>query len=497
MNFQCCSSQIENFCGTSQEGMQYVIDKLKNKELTTNGGYISTYLIGQKKKLLINFSQPENTIFIPPNKFEVATYNSTIIKREKYSKVDKIYSHLGSINDAFEKLYSGQVISKTIELYRNTILSYTNLGIIFCNTGIIGNDIRLTDNEIDLNIIDKDVEMVVRINYVAIDDPILDKYVASSNHISKIPSIKQGNIKLIPQRIYINNFTNEIVYSETYADVSKNISITYRFLPITIDNSDPISKKALADSINSQIIDQFNQSTHFYYELDFDWISDESIPGNYGFVCIFTCLLNPARDPLLIMPIKKELKVLAGRRNSFGIESGQSIEFDVNGIIRNNIQTLYYNVVYYSDSFTTNLIHEFCHILGMIHEFSRNIPENPYQNNVWVEGYQRNIMIQPNQIGIGLIDYDSVMMYVFNRCVFKKQYQTNDRINTRWNSVLSRNDTLTLADMYNPFFSSSQVYNISSNLSFFSDNKLLISIIVIVIIILILAIFIVIITKHK
>ena len=102
-------------------------------------------------------------------------------------------------------------------------------------------------------------------------------------------------------------------------------------------------------------------------------------------------------------------------------------------------------------------MHEFCHILGLVHEQQLYSVTNPYrEQNMFKDSAGDAYKIIPNTTNLTDFDPESIMLYPVTRCVLKPEsIQTDEQkqrlINTRLNLKLSQNDCTTLAFYYPKF----------------------------------------------
>jgi hypothetical protein len=86
----------------------------------------------------------------------------------------------------------------------------------------------------------------------------------------------------------------------------------------------------------------------------------------------------------------------------------------------------------------------------MVHEHERNVRGNPYTVNedIWAPTETPPYIYNGGVLGLPVYDTDSIMIYPYRSCSFKKKYQTCEFVNTKWNNKLSDGDKLTLRMMY-------------------------------------------------
>jgi len=495
---KCCkSNNVKQYkCGTNQDGVLQVVN-----DINKFGGYLSDFLLTKCKTILVTFDRPEYDEPGPgeppgslPNDFPANFEGVNLEKtkeRIKYivdiSGADQEYKIPGSINEAFEKkcddTYS--LIYKIILCFKE-IIQYTSLNIIFCNTGLpeniesISNDIRLTETEININIIDPNIELVIVVDPNKKTELDAINAGGMASHIGKLPNLyisidpkfPLGNIQ---QNIFINEKTNKITYiekkeSEEPGEPSYETIINLEFAP-TFKYCNPGNLNEFKNTINSQINTAFEnhpETNKFFYKIQLNFYIDNGggLGTNPSYNFNFYLIINENGQDGLNSPYRCEIKNNSIYK-SFGISNNEPLILEnpeINdSFITLKIDTLYHNVVYLGNSFSFNIFHEFCHVLGMIHEFSRDIPTNKYKDDVWAPGSIHRIITYRNNISD--FDFDSVMMYWFKRCEFitEKVQQSPELINTRFNNWLSNEDKKTLTLMYPPVVNNNNNNNNHNN----------------------------------
>lgn len=456
-NEKCC--RIKNSCGNNDISLiNQTINTIKNQgEITTLGGYYSEYLIRQNKKILVNFGiQPGNSIVLPPA-FIRQTAETTKQSLVNLAMSDLYYKRVGSIDMNFETRYQEpETLLNKIKACFNDVISHTNLVILYCNTGDV-NDPILTDEQINSNYLD-DIEVVLKVIF---ESPIGKPYGGVVSYIGKYnTSILQPPI---PQRIFINNFTNKISYIETRNNAPDNLKIIkidfefeeMNFLPTKANIKNCIRKINL--KIGNIYTQRLDINDKLFFKPFFDIKTDTTLPGNNRYISIFKLFENVDGDnpPIATFPDKCEIFVNGvGQRNSFGLGK-DPVSININDYkeenrpyIETTMHTLYYNDVKFTQDYTNTYKHEFMHVLGCMHEQYIKNDTNPYYKYRDDFKNKNDALFFDTDVA-GDFSYDSVMLYTFKRCQFKFfSMNLTYLINTRINTVLSQSDKDTLSTMY-------------------------------------------------
>ena len=479
---QCCRSidSIPLNCGTNPEslfdGMREIMSK--NKDFNTRGGYLRDFLIRDNKTILLNFNRPANTPFVPPpGDFMNFDYNSTIstietiVNRERQTN-DRTKACLfpGSIDKITEEQLQGdgdKILTKTIKLFQK-VIENTNLKILPVNIGINPPlDIRMTDDDIKRNNrADHDVEIVLDIIYTnTATHSFMEDLSGKAYNIGKSMAINPYNAtsERNSQVLFINNLNNQFIYHELNPSLEdKDLYLFINIDPIYFYPNIPGTKEQFQAMINNRIQSAFLnfglRNKFFYYLIRFEIIESFSPNTNVSYISRFTRYDSPTRNANLAEPTLCEIGIDPNqppplqRRNSFGIEPEHPLKF-TNGVnvVSATFHTLFYTKMWLKQTNTRTIMHEFCHILGMVHEQERNVPGNPYLNHNYVwEPPERPPYFWngTNLLGTPYYDKDSIMLYSFGSCKFGFFYQTCEFVNTRWNTKLSDGDKATLGRMY-------------------------------------------------
>ena len=479
---QCCRSidSIPLNCGTNPEslfdGMREIMSK--NKDFNTRGGYLRDFLIRDNKTILLNFNRPANTPFVPPpGDFMNFDYNSTIstietiINRERQTN-DRTATCLfpGSIDKITEEQLQGdgdKILTKTIKLFQK-VIENTNLKILPVNIGINPLlDIRMTDDDIKRNNrADHDVEIVLDIIYTnTATHSFMEDLAGRAYNIGKSMAINPYNAtsERNSQVLFINNLNNQFIYHELNPSLeNKDLYLFINIDPISLDPSYPRTRQLFEDMVNTRIQRAFNSlgddGRFFYYIIRFQFIEILTPNTNATYNSIFTRYDSPTRNANLAEPTLCEIGIDPNqppplqRRNSFGIEPEHPLIF-TNGdnTVSATFHTLFYTKMWLKHTNTRTIMHEFCHILGMVHEQERKVPGNPYlrRNYVWQRPQRPpSFWNGTNLLGTPYYDKDSIMLYSFGSCKFGRSFQTCEFVNTRWNTTLSNGDKATLRRMY-------------------------------------------------
>jgi hypothetical protein len=512
---KCCrpNSSPPFHCGNNNKGINYAYSKFK--DINNLGAFYKDYSLTKGKRILVNFGMPPYNEEAPNPIFpdlKIITYQETLnVTRLLPQKVPADYRNIGKYIDALERDYPNRNYSVILKIMRcmdiiiNRIdRTRLNLKITFCNTGFAENDIRFDDYEMVTDRYGNNIELILYVDLY--NSVLLNRQKASGKvkHIGKYPndcywdgSVSEGgDMEPIPQVLYINPFTNKLNYYERSSageDLVLEFVFNDRFYIFT-ETTSASNFTIYVNSVIDSTLSESQSKIKFKYKPIFD--IDENNDIEYTRFYFEFKLVEIEENGVLEKPTICQLLVPnfvdgGDRKISFGIGKDPAVfnPIDNGTKISNIFPTIFRNKIFFSDTYSRTIFHEFCHILGMIHEFSRNSPDNPYQDDVWSENGKSEIDLVPH-IYVGNFDFDSIMMYNFSDlCLFKPaSLQAHpELVNTRFTSIISEQDIATLKSMYplDEIYKENYNYkNININ-----NNKILILILFLVFIILTVLLF--------
>ena len=454
MNKKCCRPNNVNRCGNYYD--TNILPEILQENVVKR-----PYLWRDFSTILVDFQSQE-----VPDFFEIGSLEKTIesIEREYKSEEPK-FRKKGKYDPVLENSLNGKSTFSRIKGAFNEVISYTNLKLLYVNDNII----FASEDDINYNISSSlanpnpDIECVLKVHlhekFYDADktDPDERFYQVDGvvDNLGKMPGHDHNKLSIdrpkdpqpIVQKIYINTYNKNFIYFEDGNEIIFSIDETY-FIP-TVENINTFKV-----NVNKNIIDKYNKidTSLYYYVIDFKLLLNQDLYGVDSYSCVFNKIINPRKRQNLQKPVRCGIRISDNAiRNSFGINPGTTYLFNDTNQISNNIRTLFFTNIHFTVSNLYVLMHEFCHILGMVHNFQVKDVINPYfRNNVYdIESEFNYLNFVVNNYG-NIFDIESIMMYPRKKCILKKEFQTIEYINTRLNCKLSDNDKLILIGMYSP-----------------------------------------------
>ena len=437
---KCCYNPENYLCGTKTDA---VFNVYKNYGEKFGGGFVKNYQLNYYSKILFDFNAHVSSSTGPimtSSKEDTLNFASCKLSLEPDASLKKV----GTTDFEFETedFYRKSPIDQLKDCFQK-VLNCTNLSILYANDGIPAN--RKSEQDMRRNITDESIECIVTLKlypYTGISPAYVDFIGKFQDGPNKIENIA-----------YINEYTNKFFYNEDGSEIL-----------ITLDECDYNVSRDNIFLLNTQINDTIEkiykendfESSFFYYKpvVFINYRENPALPFP-TLTVTFNVVDNPYRLPENQVPNVKSISIPENSRLTFNMKPKQILPIPNQESEQIRFRTIYKNKLNTSCFVAGVIMHEFCHILGLVHEQQIDSIDNPYRDqSVFNASASKAYKILPNTSSITSFDPESIMLYSVTRCILKPeaietQEQKEKLINTRYNLKLSDKDCHTL-DFYYP-----------------------------------------------